>query len=251
MQQLEFWPVVTIMACGFVVGMSKGGFAGVAVLSTPIMTAVVGPELAVGASLPMLIVGDLVTGWRFFGKWDRRVVLTMIPGAALGVALATPLLPHLRDHEVMFSQGIGLLAIGFAFVQMVAEQRRAALTEAPPAPAWVGVLAGVGTGVTSTLAHQGGVVSNLYMLSQHLTKERFAATATGVYLSLNCMKLWPYLKLGVINGGTMPYSIAAMPAIAAGVLVGAHLLKKLDPKQFAGMVQWLVVVTGLKLLFWP
>jgi len=251
MSHLELWPAVTIMACGFVVGMSKGGFAGLAVLSTPIMAAVVGPKLAVGASLPMLIVGDLVTGWRFFGQWDRRVVQTMVPGALIGVILATPLLAHLSDHEVLFNRGLGILAIGFAFLQMAVERRRRELIEAPAAPGWTGVVAGIATGVTSTVAHQGGVVSNLYLLSQHLTKERFAATAMGVYFALNCIKLVPYLKLGVINGETMPYSIAAMPAIAAGVLVGARLLKKLDPKQFAGMVLWLVVVTGLKLLFWP
>jgi uncharacterized membrane protein YfcA len=113
------------------------------------------------------------------------------------------------------------------------------------------VLAGFATALTSTVAHQGGVVSNIYLLSQHLTKERFAATAMGVYFALNCMKVGPYVSKGIINAETMPYSVAAMPFIAAGVLVGAKLLQKLDPKQFAGLVLWLVVVTGLKLIIWP
>ena len=251
MHHLELWPLLTVLLCGFMVGFAKAGFAGFSLLNTPLLAAVVSPTFAVGVALPMYIVGDLVTGWRFFGQWDRRIVLTMLPGCFVGVLIGTPMLAQLSAHEALFNRGIGVLAITFAIAQLVLERRRRELADVPPAPAWAGMAAGVATGITSTIAHQGGVVSTIYLISQHLTKERFAATAMGVYLSLNVMKLVPYLAQHKINAVTMPYSMSGMPFVAAGVLIGAKLLQKLDPKQFAGLVLWLVIATGIKLIVWP
>ncbi len=240
-----------VVCCGFLIGLAKSGFAGFAMLNTPLLAWAGGASFAVGATLPMLLVGDVMVGWRFFGQWDKRTVLTMVPGAFLGVCLGTPLLARLSESEHVFNRVMGLVAIVFAVGQWVFEARRDPLAEHRPAPVWVGLLAGAGTGVVSTIAHQGGLVSNLYMLSQRLTKQRFAATAMGVYFSLNTMKLVPYLAQGRIDPHTLHYSLLGAPAVVLGVLLGAKLIERMDPRHFTRLILILVVLTGLKLLLFP
>lgn len=243
-----------IVLTGLTIGLAKAGFAGVGAVNVPLLAVIVNdPSFAVGVILPMLIAGDFTVGWRFFGQWDKRLVLTMLPGAIAGVALGAPILNTLSGNTEIFERAIGVVALVFTLLQMVLEKRR---TEQPgdehqPAPVWAGLLAGTLTGIVSTVAHQGGLVTNLYLLNQRLTKERFAATAMGLYCALNLTKLIPYLQQGKINPETFHYSLVGLPFVVLGVLLGAQLLKKISPKFFANFILWLTLLVGLKLAIAP
>jgi uncharacterized membrane protein YfcA len=237
------------------IGFAKAGLSGVGMLNTPLLTWAHTPEFAVGVSLPLLLVGDIFVGWRFFGQWDKRVVLTMVPGALVGVIIGSRLLDLLTESEKLFSRVIGIAALCFAILQLVIELRRAddeqADEAARPAPIWMGVLAGALTAIVSTIAHQGALVSNLYLLSQRLTKQRFVATATGIYFILNSMKIIPYVTHDLITGDTLLYSLAAAPLVVLGGFAGAYVIQRIDPRAFARIVLVLVVLMGLKLAVWP
>ena len=237
------------------IGFAKAGLSGVGMLNTPLLTWAHTPEFAVGVSLPLLLVGDIFVGWRFFGQWDKRVVLTMVPGALVGVIIGSRLLDLLTESEKLFSRVIGIAALCFALLQLVIELRRdddeQADEAARPAPIWMGVLAGALTAIVSTIAHQGVLVSNLYLLSQRLTKQRFVATATGIYFILNSMKIIPYVTHDLITGDTLLYSLAAAPLVVLGGFAGAYVIQRIDPRAFARIVLVLVVLMGLKLAVWP
>ena len=242
-----------VALAGALIGLGKAGFAGLAVINTPMLACLTNASFAVGATLPMLLCGDVITGWRYWGKWELRVALTMLPGGLVGVWLGTPLLAGLNQSGPLFNRAIGIVAVVFSVLQWVVESRRANAEgdEHEPAPAWMGFLAGLATGVVSTIAHQGGIVSNIYLVSQRLTKERFAATATLVYFALNSMKMVPYLQQQQIAANTLPASLWGMPFVIAGVLIGAKLVERLDPRQFAKVVLVLTILIGLKLIVWP
>lgn len=241
-----------VAVAAVLIGLAKAGFAGLAMLNVPVLAWQVDPNFAVGVTLPMLIAGDLATGWRYYGLWDKRIVLTMVPGTFVGVLISMPLLRVLGENKELFTRSIGIVALAFTALQLIAEQRRnGEQGEHRPAPAWQGVLAGVLTGVASNIAHQGGVVSNLWLLSQRQTKERFAATAMGVYFLLNTFKLIPYLSTGLITAESFRWSLFGIPFVVAGVLVGARWLVRIRAEAFAGIILWMTILMGLKLAIWP
>jgi uncharacterized membrane protein YfcA len=71
-----------------ILGLSKGGFAGVGMISTPLLALVVGPIAAAGVIFPILIVQDLIAVAMYRRTFSWQILATMIPGAALGVGLA-------------------------------------------------------------------------------------------------------------------------------------------------------------------
>eukprot|EP01039_Chlorochromonas_danica_P012303 gene12303-14034_t len=68
-----------------ILGLAKGGFAGVGVIAVPLMALVMPPVTAASILLPILIVQDVVSVWSFRKTWDKALLLHLIPGAALGV----------------------------------------------------------------------------------------------------------------------------------------------------------------------
>ena len=53
-------------------GLAKGGFAGLGLLATPLLTLVVSPLRAAAIMLPILIAQDMVSVWAYRRSWDGR-----------------------------------------------------------------------------------------------------------------------------------------------------------------------------------
>ena len=53
-------------------GLSKGGFAGLGLLALPLMALVASPVQAAAIMLPILLVQDVVTVWAFRRTWSGR-----------------------------------------------------------------------------------------------------------------------------------------------------------------------------------
>jgi uncharacterized membrane protein YfcA len=225
-------------------------------LTSPLLVALgMNPAYAVGVVLPLLIAGDIFCSWRFFGHWDAKILRLMIPGAALGVLLASPLLAQLQSSEALFNRWIGGSTLLFALVQLALDARKREPSDRPLPhqtsrllDSTVGFCAGTATAVVSTIAHQGGAVSNLYLLGQGLAKEQFVATATGLYFTLNCMKVVPYVEQGMLTKAVLLQSLVGMPFVVLGGFVGAKLLRRLDPVTFGRFILVFVLIAGGKLL---
>src|SRR3954451_13659791 len=68
-------------------GLSKGGFAGLGLMSLPLMALVISPVQAAAIMLPILITQDVVTVWAYRRSWDGRNLAILLPGAVLGLGL--------------------------------------------------------------------------------------------------------------------------------------------------------------------
>src|SRR5450759_4487664 len=86
----EQW-IIGIVAA-LVVGFSKTGLPGIGILVVPLMAVIFGGRLSVGATLPMLIFGDIfaVLWYRQHARWDK--LLELIPWVLIGIAVGTALL---------------------------------------------------------------------------------------------------------------------------------------------------------------
>ena len=93
------------------VGLSKGGFSGLSLLSIPLLALVTSPIRAAAIMLPILIVQDIVSVWAYRRSFNPRIVAIMIPGGILGIAIAAITASYVTDAIVVL--GVGLIASGF------------------------------------------------------------------------------------------------------------------------------------------
>src|SRR5690349_16568984 len=82
--------VIGIFAA-LMVGITKTGIPGVGILIVPLMAIVFGGRLSVGATLPLLIFGDIfaVLWYRQYARWDnlRSLFPWVVTGILVGVGL--------------------------------------------------------------------------------------------------------------------------------------------------------------------
>jgi uncharacterized membrane protein YfcA len=92
-------------------GMSKGGFAGVGLLATPLLALVLPPLQAAAILLPILILLDAISVLVYRRNWDAQNIKIMLPGAMLGVSIAWLLAAYVPDSYVRLA--VGAIAFGF------------------------------------------------------------------------------------------------------------------------------------------
>ena len=162
-------PAVTLM------GLSKGGFAGLGLLALPLMALVVSPVQAAAIMLPILIVQDVVTVWAYRQELERpQRSPSLAPGALCGDPPRLPAGgPGLgRGREARRSASSRSC---FAARRLWLEQRAAPPPTTRPrfgaASFW-----GVICGFTSMIAHAGGPPFQMYVLPQRLPREVFVGT---------------------------------------------------------------------------
>src|SRR3954447_12338076 len=72
------------MPAVILVGLSKGGFSGLSLLSIPLLALVTSPIRAAAIMLPILIVQDVVSVWAYRRSFNGRIVAIMIPRRHFG-----------------------------------------------------------------------------------------------------------------------------------------------------------------------
>lgn len=238
--------------CVVLIGIDKTGFGGgIGTLATPLLSLVTSPLVAVGLLLPILCACDLVALWHYRGECDRRNLKLMLPGALAGVALGALSIWLLKDQKAL-AERVLRMSIGAISILFVAWQvgRGWLLRHLPPSRprAGLGTLAGAAAGFTSTLAHAGGPPAVMYLLPQGLNQRLFVGTTVWFFAALNYAKLVPYAGLGLLKGGNLAATLALLPLVPVGALLGVALNRWMQPKLFVRVVMVVLLLTGIQLL---
>jgi uncharacterized membrane protein YfcA len=175
-------------------------------------------------------------------------VAVLLPPALFGIVLGGFLLRLLTSELLV--RLIAVLALAFGSFQLY-RRRQPGLEETPSFRPWVGALLGFTAGVTSTLAHLGGVLTTLFLLPQQLGPSRFVATATVLYFFMNTAKLPAYFQQGLLPAEIWVLAAYLLPALALGAVTGFLLNGRVRPRRFETLVLVIVFVTGLYLLIRP
>ena len=70
----------------FLIGLSKGGLGGMlGALAVPMMALVMPAREVIGLVLPLLMFADIFAVALHWKRWDRRLVMLLIPGAVVVV----------------------------------------------------------------------------------------------------------------------------------------------------------------------
>ena len=243
--------VVIVIATIFI-GLSKAGFGGgTGIVATPLLAMVMTAREAIGLMLPLLLMTDILSMLYYWRKWDTPNVIALIPGAIAGIMLGGTVLKDMP--EVWLKRTIGVIALLFVLVQTWRNFRSRGKDD-KKRPREIsrrylkGFAAGVGAGITSTLAHIGGVVVSMYLLPQGLSNRAYVGTTTAVFFIINATKVPVYLKLGILNGGILRDDLLFLPLLGMGVLSGIFLNRRISKRTFSYVILALVLISGTKLL---
>lgn len=227
-------------------GVSKASGNGLGMLAVPLMALVVSPAVAAAVMLPILCALDALGLWTWRGRADPAVLRTVLPGAALGIAIGAWVFFALDARWVKAILGAETLA--FALHRIVAHRAIAARPPRPPSHLHGGVW-GALSGFTSTIAHAGSPPLMQYLLPLKLDKERLVATTVIFFTAVNYTKLLPYGLLGLFDGRGLATALVLSPAVPVGYWAGLWIVKRLSETWFHRLLVGSLLLIGVKLLW--
>ena len=228
------------------IGLAKGGFAGLGALGMPIMALGVAPVRGAAILLPILIVQDAIGVTAFRKTWDRKILLIMLPGAILGVGLGWLFAASVSADAVLTA--VGAISILFGAYRLWVE-RGGRIAAASNSPFWVGGLFGVATGFTSQIAHAGGPPWQMWVMPRRLPRDVFIGTTAIFFAALNWIKVPAYVALGQFTRTNMIATAVLLPLAILASLAGVWLVRRVSPERFYTIVYVMMVITGGKLLW--
>jgi uncharacterized membrane protein YfcA len=226
-------------------GLSKGGFAGLGALSLPIMALVISPLRAAAILLPVMIVQDVVGVWAFRRSWSGYVLGWMLPGAIIGIALAWRFAASVRESAVLGL--VGAISLLFGCYRLLTDRR--AIAAPARSPGWVGTLFGVASGFTSQIAHAGQPPFQVWVLPRHLERDTLVGTTAIFFAATNWLKVPAYWALGQFTRANLIASALLVPVAFVSTLAGVWLVRRVSPARFYSAIYALMVLVGAKLIW--
>ena len=192
------WFYVASVPAVLLYGVAKGGFGGaIAVVSVPLMALVMPPTQAAAILLPILGVMDVIVVKTYWGIFDRRALMLLLPGAMVGILVGYLSAEAMNEHYMRIL--IGVLSLAFGLQTLLGLQSRASREHHPVSGSFFGALAGF----TSFSIHAGGPPLTIYLMPKQLSPLLFAGTAGIFFAVVNAAKLIPYYALGQFRSANL------------------------------------------------
>lgn len=240
----SFYLVATLAVT--LLGLSKGGFAGLGAIATPLLALVISPIQAAAILLPILIVQDAVGVWAFRKTWDRGTLKLMIPSAAVGILLGYLLAAEVSTQAVLAVLG----AISILFASYRLWTSRGGRLQAPrSAPTSLGAALGVVSGFTSQIAHAGHPPFQMWVLPKGLSPAALAGTNAIFFTAINWLKVPTYLALGQFTKVNLMAAALLLPVAIATTFAGVWLVRRVRAERFYTIMYLLMIAVGVELLW--
>jgi uncharacterized protein len=239
------WFYAAAIPAVIILGLAKGGFAGIGTLATPIVALAVPPVQAASIVLPILIVQDLYSIYLFRRHWDGFNLKVLLPGGVIGVLVGYLLAAQLSDRAVAFA--VGAISIVFGLRQLLLRKVGPPPAKRPSVAA--GWFWGAMSGFTSMISHAGSPPFQIYVMPQRLEARVFVGTNVLFFAALNWMKVPPYLALGQITRENLATAAVLFPLALVSTWFGALVIRSFSSERFYVVMYWLMVVIGLKLVW--
>ncbi len=233
------------------IGLSKGGFAGVGLLATPLLALYLPPLEAAALLLPILISQDMISVWWYRRDWDAWNLKVLLPGAVAGMALGWIFAAQVSDAAIRIV--VGGIGIAFVLHAWFSAGLNALLQRAPAAPrpgsAASGLFWGAVSGFTSFLTQGGGPPYQVHVLPQRLPKLTLVGTTTIFFAIVNALKIGPYYLLGQFSFSNLSTSFSLLPLAVATNALGIWLVRITPTTLFYRIAYVLVLLVSLGLMW--
>lgn len=239
---------ILLLGIAFLGGFLTSGFGiGGGVMMTTLSILFLPVKLGIPLLAPLSLVMAATALRQYWTQWDWRHILVLMPASLVGVWLGTYLLAVITPQAV--SRAVGIVAMLFGGVQLLVANR-AEWKERFRPPPWQGLFFGFGAGVTTALAHSGGIIYSFYLLPNSRTKELFVGTAVFLFFTTAVLKMGTYFYYHLLNLPILWASLLLIPALFLGSIAGKKFNARLSNRLFLRIVSLLVVLLGVKLAFW-
>jgi len=224
-------------------GLGKGGFAGIGMISTPLLALSVPPLQAVAVLLPILLIQDVISSWIYRREWSAWNLKVLLPGAVVGVGAAWLYAAHVPNAYVSITVGL----IGLCFVLYTWLGRVPTAPRRPSVP--LGLFWGSLAGFTSTLIQVGAPPYQVHILPQRLDKPTLIGTTIIFFALVNVMKIVPYFALGQFSARNLATSVVLLPLAVAANFLGIWLARRTPTELFYKIAYLLVFFISLALIW--
>lgn len=238
------WIVVAL--CAIMVGISKTGIPGIAILIVPLMASVLPARRSVGVLLGILILADLfaITYYRRHAQWEH--LIRLLPIAFVGIVAGYFGLKFINDEQLKPIIGAIVLAmLGINCFRMMTSSENATI----PTKWWFSATIGFLAGVTTMMANAAGPIMIIYLIAMRLPKVEFVGTGAWFFFVVNWIKVPFSASLELMTAESIRLNLMMLPFIAAGAVTGILVLKRIPQKVFNVTVQILAAAAAVKLLF--
>ena len=237
------WFYAVAIPAVILVGLSKGGFAGISGLSLPLLALQISPLRGAAIMLPILMVQDVVSVWAYWRKWDWANLKVLFPGALVGIAAGYFLAVYVSDAAFKLALGVVSLIFGARYL----------LAKAPevpkPANPSAGLFWGAMSGFTSMVANAGAPPFQIYVMPQRLPRDVFIGTMLLFFAVVNWVKVPPFIALGLFTRETLLTSFVLFPLAIAATWAGVLLVRRIPADPFYRIVYGLMMLIGAKLIW--
>ena len=244
--ELDFFFYAVAVPVVLYAGIDKSGFgSATSVAATAFLVLILEPAQAVAIMLPLLVVMDFTAlrpNWR---KWDPPTTKVMLTGTTLGAFLGAGVFFLVTPDVLRLLIGV----IALAFVAIQAARRSGLMPDRGEMREALGYVFATGAGVTSFVAHSGGPVASIYLLSKRLDKTAYQATTIVTFWINNLIKVVLYLWLGLLSRETVLPTLTLMPVAILGTFLGVRLNRRLPEKIYFAVIYLFLTITGTKLIY--
>jgi uncharacterized protein len=223
---------------------TSGFGIGGGVLATPLIISVLPPKYGISLLAPLMLIMSAAGVRQYWRLWDNRHVLILLPASLAGIWLGTYLLAEVSPAAVR--KTVGVLAILFVSFQFLAVDRPQLRNRLRPGT-WQGVGLGLGSGITSALAHTGGIVFSFYLLPHSRTKEAFVATTVFLFFTGGIVKMGTYWYYELLTLPILAMSLVLAPALIFGSILGKKLNQRIPHRLFLRLISLFIALMGIRL----
>lgn len=243
-ENLTWWSWALAMLGSFLLGVAKGGIKGLGPIITALIALVFGSKASTGILMPLLMVGDVfaVVYYNRHAEWRylRKLMPWMVLGILVGVWYGKDL------PEDVFKRGMAVLIFASVILMWWSEKKKE--YRVPDNHLFAGAMGGL-AGFATMVGNLAGPFSELYFLALRVPKEVFIGTAAWLFFITNIIKLpfhiWSW---HTVHGPSLLVDLILLPALLAGLLAGAGLVKIIRQEQFRVSIM-ILTLAGAMLVF--
>ena len=172
---------VLALTAAFVIGISKAGIKGIAIINVTLMALAFGAKESTGLIVPLLVVGDAfaVIYYNRHAQW--KYIVAFLPWMILGVLIGTAIGKDLP--ETTFKISMSVIILGTVIMMYWWDRKKS--KNVPTHWAFAGFI-GTMAGITTMIGNLAGAFSNIYFLAMRLPKNEFIGTAAWLFFILLC-----------------------------------------------------------------
>ena len=236
---------VLALTAAFVIGISKAGIKGIAIINVTLMALAFGAKESTGLIVPLLVVGDAfaVIYYNRHAQW--KYIVAFLPWMILGILIGTAVGKHLP--ETTFKISMSVIILGTVIMMYWWDRKKS--KNVPTHWAFAGFI-GTMAGITTMIGNLAGAFSNIYFLAMRLPKNEFIGTAAWLFFIVNIFKLPFHIFIWkTITPETLIINLKLVPGIVLGLIVGVRLVKIIKEQFYRKMILILTAIGAFLILF--